>query len=226
MLPIPRLLVCSTAKLVNVSSKYCFQFSTSSCMRFPKIYTRTGDKGKSSTFTLERRYKDDMIFEALGSTDELTSAIGFAREFLPESCEHIDKQLQEVQCIIQDLAAAVATPKSSSKQRHIEKTKFTGNHVETLEIWIDEHTKNLPPLNNFILPSGGPGSAALHLARAICRRAERRVVPLVKDDEVDEAPMQYLNRLSDYLFTIARVVGLAAGREEFIYWQPKPRSKK
>ncbi|KAF8769865.1 Corrinoid adenosyltransferase like protein [Argiope bruennichi] len=199
-------------------------FATS-CGRF-RIYTRTGDKGKSSTFTGERRNKDDYVFEALGTTDELTSTIGFAREFLPESCEHINKQLQEVQCIIQDLQAAVATPKSSSKQRHTDKTKFPGAHIDTLEHWIDEHTKKLPPLNNFILPSGGPGSAALHMARSICRRAERRVVPLVRDDEVDEAPMRYLNRLSDYLFTVARVTGIACGREEFIYWQPKPRNAK
>ncbi|KFM65535.1 Cob(I)yrinic acid a,c-diamide adenosyltransferase, mitochondrial, partial [Stegodyphus mimosarum] len=195
-------------------------FCTSFKMFFPKIYTRTGDKGKSSTFTGERRNKDDDIFEALGSTDELTSAIGFAREFLPESCDNINKELQEIQCILQDLAAAIATPKSSSKERHREKTKFTGEQIETLENWIDEHTKTLPPLNNFILPSGGPGGSALHVARSVCRRAERRVVPLFRMDEIDDAPMRYLNRLSDYLFTVARVAGLAAGREEFIYWQP------
>ncbi|GIY57042.1 hypothetical protein CEXT_69891 [Caerostris extrusa] len=201
-----------------------YSFSTS-CQTY-KIYTRTGDKGRSSTFSGERRNKDDNIFEALGTTDELTSTIGFAREFLPESCEHINKQLQEVQCIIQDLQAAVATPKSSGKQRHLDKTKFPPSHVDTLEQWIDEHTKTLPPLNNFILPSGGPGSSALHMARSICRRAERRVVPLVRDDEVDAAPMRYLNRLSDYLFTVARVTGLACGREEFVYWEPKTKEKK
>ncbi|XP_015906557.1 corrinoid adenosyltransferase MMAB [Parasteatoda tepidariorum] len=212
---IPNLILVSRAKL-----------SRSPAVYYPKIYTKTGDKGTSSTFTGERRYKDDDIFEALGTTDELTSAIGFAREFLPDSCQNINIQLQEVQCIIQDLAASVATPKSSQKAYHEAKTKFPPEHVDVLENWIDEHTKTLPPLNNFILPSGGPGSAALHIARSICRRAERRVVPLVRDHEVDEAPMRYLNRLSDYLFTVARVSGLAAGREEFIYWQPKPNLKK
>lgn len=202
------------------------KFSISSEVYFPKIYTRTGDKGTSSTFTGERRSKDDDIFEALGTTDELTSSIGFAREFLPESCESINKQLQEVQCIIQDLSAAIATPKSSSKKSHEERTRFPVEHIDTLENWIDDHTKKLPPLNNFILPSGGQGSAALHVARSVCRRAERRVVPLFKAQEINEAPLKYLNRLSDYLFTVARVVRLASGQEEFIYRQPKVQSKK
>ncbi|GFT73082.1 hypothetical protein NPIL_27621 [Nephila pilipes] len=209
-------------------SKHCFLakrcISTSGATF--KIYTKTGDKGRSSTFSGERRNKDDVIFEALGTTDELTSALGFARAFLPESCKQVNEQLQEIQCILQDLAAAVATPKSSSKQRHMDKTKFSGAHIDTLEQWIDEYTKDLPPLNNFILPSGGPGGSALHVARSICRRAERRVVPLVREEEVDGATMRYLNRLSDYLFTVARVTGLASGKEEFIYWQPKPRGKK
>jgi len=180
-------------------------------------------QGKSSTYTGERRSKNADIFEALGTTDELTSAIGFARQFLPEACKNIDNELKEIQCIIQDLASAVATPKSSSKKHLEEKTKFCGDHVNTLERWIDTHTKDLPPLNNFILPSGGQGGAALHLARAICRRAERRVVPLYQAQEMDEAPLKYLNRLSDYLFTVARVVGLASGREELIYWQTKSK---
>ncbi|GFY55730.1 hypothetical protein TNIN_35661 [Trichonephila inaurata madagascariensis] len=216
--------------MFTVLSKYSHYFSakrfiSTSATTF-KIYTKTGDKGRSSTFSGERRNKDDVIFEALGTTDELTSAIGFAREFLPESCKQINDQLQEIQCILQDLAAAVATPKSSSKQRHMDKTKFSGAHIDTLEQWIDDHTKELPPLNNFILPSGGPGGSALHIARSVCRRAERRVVPLVREEEVDDATMRYLNRLSDYLFTVARVTGLASGKEEFIYWQPKPRGKK
>ncbi|KAG8176519.1 hypothetical protein JTE90_021810 [Oedothorax gibbosus] len=179
--------------------------STSSKAFIPRIYTRTGDKGTSSTFSGERRNKDDSIFEALGTTDELTSTIGFAREFLPETCENINKQLQEIQCILQDLASAVATPKSSSNERQAERTKFPIAHVDTLETWIDDHTKMLPPLNNFILPSGGPGSSALHMARTICRRAERR--------------------LSDYLFTVARVTSIATGREEFVYRKLKPKVK-
>lgn len=217
------------AAMFKLNGRFCIKklpLSICATAYFSKIYTRTGDKGKSSTFTGERRAKDDNIFEALGTTDELTSAVGFAREFLPKSCESINIQLKEIQCIIQDLASAIATPKKSSKNFHEEKTKFSDKHVDILENWIDEHTKDLPPLKNFILPSGGPGGAALHVARSICRRAERRVVPLVNANEIDEAPLRYLNRLSDYLFTIARVVGIASGCQEVIYRKPKSQPQK
>ncbi|KAG8521225.1 Corrinoid adenosyltransferase, partial [Galemys pyrenaicus] len=153
--------------------------------RIPKIYTKTGDKGFSSTFTGERRPKDDQVFEALGTTDELSSAIGFALEFITEKGHPFAEELQKIQCSLQDIGSALATPSSSSREAHRKHTVFQAGPVLELERWIDKYSSQLPPLTAFILPSGGRSSAALHLCRAVCRRAERRVVPLVQMGETD-----------------------------------------
>lgn len=185
--------------------------------RFMKIYTRTGDKGTSATFTGERRRKDDILFEALGSTDELTSAIGLAKEFCRDAGHPFIDRLEEIQCILQDVGSNIATPKSSAREKHNTLTAFSENHVTTLESWIDEYTQELPPLKNFILPSGGKCATSLHVARAVCRRAERRVTTVVRTREMDNEPLKYLNRLSDLLFTMARLAALYEGQEEKIY---------
>ncbi|XP_075678722.1 corrinoid adenosyltransferase MMAB-like [Dermatophagoides pteronyssinus] len=164
-----------------------------------RIYTRTGDSGTSGLFTGERRPKDDAIFEALGTTDELTSSIGLAREFINDPI--ILDELEQIQCILQDLQATVATPKSSSN-----------------EFQLQIHTDKLPPLRNFILPSGGKAASSLHLARAICRRAERRLIPLL-DEGLELPVVQYLNRLSSYLFIVARVCCQQEGHKEVVYWE-------
>lgn len=186
---------------------------------FPKIYTKTGDKGTSSTYTGERRSKDDIIFEALGSTDELTSAIGVAAEFCKDQV--LVNQLEQVQSVLQDIGSCVATPHSSAREAHLKNTEFKPTFTTDLEKWIDQYTEELPPLKNFILPSGGYCSSHLHVARSICRRAERRVVPLVKANEVSQEPLKYLNRLSDFLFTAARYAAMKDGKEEKIYSRPK-----
>ncbi|XP_076364295.1 corrinoid adenosyltransferase MMAB-like isoform X2 [Tachypleus tridentatus] len=188
----------------------------------PKIYTRTGDGGKSSLFTGERRPKDDMVFEALGSTDELSCNIGLARVIAKGLTGQLDAQLEKIQCILQDIGSAVATPKSSAREAHLRRTEFSPELVDELEEWIDKHTKHLPPLKNFILPSGGQSSAYFHVARAVCRRAERRVYPLISAGEVDPVVLKYLNRLSDYLFTVARLTAKIDGKEEKIYRKPRP----
>ncbi|XP_060579313.1 corrinoid adenosyltransferase MMAB-like [Ruditapes philippinarum] len=187
------------------------------CRRFMKIYTKTGDKGTSATFTGERRRKDDIVFEALGSTDELTSAIGLAREYCKDAGHPFIDRLEEIQCILQDVSSNIATPKSSARESHSNLTEFSVNYVPTLETWIDEYTQQLPPLENFILPSGGKSAASLHLARSICRRAERRVTTVVRAREMDTEPMKYLNRLSDLLFTMARLAAHLEGEDEKIY---------
>ncbi|KAF7661968.1 hypothetical protein LDENG_00248760 [Lucifuga dentata] len=189
--------------------------------RLPKIYTKTGDKGFSSTFTGERRPKEDHIFEALGNTDELSSAIGLAREFCLEKGHAFTYQLDKIQCVLQDVGSNIATPQSSARESHIKKTKFTSQPIADLEIWIDEFTAELPPLTNFILPSGGKSSAALHIARTVCRRAERSVAPIVRSGEADPDVAKFLNRLSDYLFTVARFAAMKEGNKEKIYKRPE-----
>nr|XP_033810687.1 corrinoid adenosyltransferase [Geotrypetes seraphini] len=190
--------------------------------KVPKIYTKTGDKGFSSTFTGERRPKDDQIFEALGTTDELSSAIGLAREFCIDHEHPFVDQLDKIQCMLQDIGSNVATPISSARESHLKRTSFDENPVLELEQWIDEYCDQLPPLTSFILPSGGKSSASLHLARAVCRRAERCVLPVVQAGEADPNVARYLNRLSDYLFTLARYAAKLEGNQETIYTKDDP----
>ncbi|NXI81798.1 MMAB protein, partial [Rhipidura dahli] len=190
--------------------------------RAPRIYTRTGDSGFSSTFTGERRPKGDRIFEALGATDELSSAIGLAGEFSSEKGHTFVDQLHKVQCMLQDVGSNLATPLSSAREAHRKRTSFSEKPVLELEQWIDNYSEQLPPLRAFILPSGGRSSAALHFSRAVCRRAERCVVPLVQAGEADPNVAKYLNRLSDYLFVLARYAAMKEGKEEKIYIKPEP----
>ncbi|XP_066466008.1 corrinoid adenosyltransferase MMAB isoform X2 [Tiliqua scincoides] len=188
----------------------------------PKIYTKTGDKGFSSTFTGERRAKDDQIFDALGTLDELSSAVGLSAEFGGESRHSFVEELHKVQCVLQDAGSNVATPISSARESHLKRTSFSEKPILELEAWIDRYSDQLPPLTAFILPSGGKSSTVLHLSRAICRRAERCVVPLVKAGEVDANVAKYLNRLSDYLFVLARYAAMKEGKTEQIYRRPEP----
>ncbi|GAB5579145.1 corrinoid adenosyltransferase isoform X4 [Prionailurus iriomotensis] len=156
--------------------------------KIPKIYTKTGDKGFSSTFTGERRPKDDQVFEAVGTTDELSSAIGFALELVAEKGHPFAEELQKIQCSLQDVGSALATPRSSAREAHLSNllsqpaaraqsgcAAFEAGPILELEQWIDRYSSQLPPLTAFILPSGGKSSSALHFCRAVCRRAERRV---------------------------------------------------
>ncbi|NXQ36393.1 MMAB protein, partial [Alaudala cheleensis] len=179
-------------------------------------------KGFSSTFTGERRPKGDPIFEALGATDELSSAIGLAGEFSSEKGHTFVDQLHKVQCMLQDVGSNLATPLSSAREAHLKRTSFSEKPVLELEQWIDTYSEQLPPLTAFILPSGGRSSAALHFSRAVCRRAERCVVPLVQAGEADPNVAKYLNRLSDYLFVLARYAAMKEGKEEKIYIKPEP----
>ncbi|XP_071428082.1 corrinoid adenosyltransferase MMAB isoform X3 [Pithys albifrons albifrons] len=120
----------------------------------PRIYTRTGDSGFSSTFTGERRPKGDRIFEALGATDELSSAIGLAGEFSSEKGHTFVGQLHKVQCMLQDVGSNLATPLSSAREAHLKRTSFSEQPVLELEQWIDSYSEQLPPLRAFILPCG------------------------------------------------------------------------
>ncbi|XP_032459371.1 corrinoid adenosyltransferase isoform X1 [Phocoena sinus] len=122
--------------------------------KLPKIYTKTGDKGFSSTFTGERRPKDDQVFEAVGTTDELSSAIGFAMELIAEKGHPFVEELQKIQCSLQDVGSALATPRSSAREAHLKHATFEAGPILELEQWIDRYSSQLPPLTAFILPVG------------------------------------------------------------------------
>ncbi|CAO3573885.1 unnamed protein product [Mortierella alpina] len=173
-----------------------------------------------------------LFSNALGTNDELSSSIGLAREFCldqGESVQGLVSQLEQIQCLLQDIGSNIATPRDSATAPRLARTEFDsdGQHVNDLETWIDAMDQELPPLTSFILPSGGKAAAALHVARSVSRRTERRVVPLAQEHRVDRSVAIYLNRLSDYLFTCGRYAAMKAGRQEVLYKKPRaPRVKK
>lgn len=175
-----------------------------------KIYTRTGDCGSTGLFGGPRVAKDDDRIEAYGTVDELNAVIGATRA--AGVGEVIDAQLAQIQHELFSIGAELATP---DPDRHQLRT-INSAHIETLEQWIDAHELTLPPLKNFILPAGTAASSQMHVARAVCRRAERRVVTLARRREasVSEALIIYLNRLSDLLFVLARAVNQRAGIQD------------
>ena len=185
-----------------------------------KIYTKTGDKGLTSNYVGNRIPKDDVIVEALGSTDELSSQIGLTRAWIANrhtSHEHQEllSLLAGVQCCLQDIGSHIATPPHTKQAASL--PSLSAELIKELESHIDAMTSQLPPLKNFILPGGGVTAGHLHVARSVCRRSERRVVPLVRAGDVSEQVGVYLNRLSDFLFTAARWVSHVEGEKDTIY---------
>ncbi|HVG25651.1 MAG TPA: cob(I)yrinic acid a,c-diamide adenosyltransferase [Thermoanaerobaculia bacterium] len=167
-----------------------------------KIYTRTGDRGETSLFGGARVAKNDARIQAYGTVDELSSFVGVARASrLPAA---VKATLEQVQHDLFELGAHLASPGTS---------RFAGvdaQRIAELEQAIDAMERELAPLTNFILPGGSTGAAQLHVARTVCRRAERLVVALHDDSAATQSTIAYLNRLSDYLFVAARF----ANREE------------
>jgi cob(I)alamin adenosyltransferase len=164
--------------------------------RLSKIYTRTGDDGTTGLGDGRRVPKDDARVEAYGTVDELNSAIGVMLA-VPTLPEDVRQCFTEVQHDLFDLGGELCIPGHRM---------ITAEHVTRLEQTLDAFNENLPPLKEFILPGGGPATAACHLSRAIARRAERRVWTLAARETVNPEPAQYLNRLSDLLFVVARVL--------------------
>ena len=162
------------------------------------------------------------MFDALGAVDELSAVIGLARVWARSAGHPYCWQLGRVQCVLQELGSLVATPRSSAREAHTRRagTALSPACLAELEGWIDEHTGRLPPLTRFVLPGGGVAGATLHLARTVCRRAERTVTPLARAAELDSSAAVYLNRLADFLFTVARVAAAADGVDEEIYDRP------
>ena len=183
-----------------------------------KIYTRTGDDGGTALFGGGRVRKHDPRVEAYGSVDELNSMLGWALTQLED--ETVRQRLELVQHDLFALGAELATPPAAEKRTRPEVPVLPLERVSAMEEWIDEADRTLPPLRAFILPGGSQGAAALHVARTVCRRAERAVVALAEDAPVDADILTYLNRLSDVLFTFARVENGRAGRPDVEWVKP------
>ncbi len=178
-----------------------------------KIYTRRGDSGETSLFGGERVRKDAARVEAYGAVDELNATLGLATAEL----EHTDliEHLRVIQASLFDLGGELATPDLEQREgRGKGMPQVSERDVADLESWIDRLEAEVEPLRTFILPGGTRSAALLHLARTICRRAERRVVSLSDKEAVPPVLLHYLNRLSDLLFVMARVVNRRGGGVE------------
>jgi cob(I)alamin adenosyltransferase len=175
-----------------------------------KIYTKTGDRGDTRLFDGTKVRKHDERVEAYGDIDELNSFVGAAAAFLQDS--ELPAMLADVQKDLFSVGAQLADPRF--KERASNKFELPLERITALEQAIDRFETELPPLRQFILAGGGPAGALLHIARTVCRRAERRVVRLSERVDVSAGVIQYLNRLSDFLFVVARLVNHREGKQE------------
>ena len=178
--------------------------------RLSKIYTRTGDRGTTGLADGSRVDKDSARIQAMGDVDELNCAI--AAVLVREVGPSVRECLIDVQHALFDIGGELAVPGASSVDER---------YVAGLEARLDEFNADLAPLKEFILPGGGEAAVAAHVARAVCRRAERRFIALAREEELNPHSRRYLNRLSDLLFVLARV--LAVGGDGEVYWQPGRR---
>jgi cob(I)alamin adenosyltransferase len=185
-----------------------------------KIYTRRGDDGSTGLFGGPRVGKDDLRVEAYGEVDELNSALGVALSSLddPRTAD-LRAFASSLQSDLFTLGAELATPDLESAPKTVPRIRAAD--VTRLEQEIDRLTADLPQMKFFILPAGSPGSAALHLCRTICRRAERTVVELSRRAPVSPEALAWVNRLSDLLFTMARAANLRVGMAEAPWVAPK-----
>jgi cob(I)alamin adenosyltransferase len=205
-------------------------------VRLNKIYTRTGDDGTTGLGTGERRPKFDRRVAAYGEVDETNSAIGLARVITAASSDPdlqtIDAMLKRIQNDLFDLGADLCAPEPGERDRKVDSRKparaalrIVMSQVAWLEAAIDQLNADLSPLRSFVLPGGAPAAAALHLARTICRRAERRIVALAasQGEPVGAAAIAYINRLSDFLFVAARAAN-DRGKTD-VLWNPGANQK-
>jgi cob(I)alamin adenosyltransferase len=181
-----------------------------------KIYTKTGDGGDTALFGGGRVGKDDIRVEAYGQVDELNSVLGLARA---EGLGELDALARTLQEQLFTLGSILATPAGSKAAKAI--PHLGAEWVTDMEQAIDGFDQELPALTTFILPGGSRAASLLHLARTVCRRAERRVVPLVRTGTVEAPVVVYLNRLSDLLFTMARMANLEAQVPDVPWTAPK-----
>src|SRR5881296_3262982 len=189
-------------------------------MRITKVYTRTGDAGKTRLAGGQQVWKDSLRVEAYGSVDELNSSLGVVRVFNAERASHdpavarLEEELRWIQNKLFDTGGLLAT---APGQTFKNMPQVTAKDVTRLEQLIDECQKDLAPLKEFILPGGGKVSGLLHQARTVCRGAERVCVRLSREEPVDAVMLKFLNRLSDTLFVLARWVAKTQGETEFLW---------
>ena len=174
-----------------------------------KIYTRTGDQGETGLFGGGRVPKDHPRVAAYGDVDELNSSIGLVRATAGK--EFFDELLEGVQRDLFSIGGHLATPDPERVRKALEKADLSPSRIKEFERVMDEAEQTLPPLRAFVLPAGTQTSVVLHLARTVCRRAERSVVHLAHSEAVPELFLVYLNRLSDLLFTLARLANRREG---------------
>ncbi len=182
-------------------------------VRLTRIYTRSGDSGQTSLTGGARVAKHDVRVAAYGAVDEANAAIGLARTVCSQET---DVLLARVQNDLFDLGADLSTPEDPASKKTL---WIVATQVERLEAEIDAINQNLPPLESFILPGGSPGAAFLHMARATIRRAERLACELAAAKEINPEALRYMNRLSDYLFVLARAENSRSGDKD-VLWQP------
>jgi cob(I)alamin adenosyltransferase len=213
--PDPRALRASLLRLPFARFALCPP-DPSDSVRAVKIYTKTGDAGETGLFGGPRVRKSDPRVEAYGEVDELNASVGAVRALVEDP--DIERELARIQEELFCVGAELATPHGAKARSAIPPVE--ASWAARLEGAIDAWSQELSPLSKFVLPGGTRAAAALHLARTVCRRAERRTVALTAEAEVLPAVLVYLNRLSDFLFVAARVANHRARKEEPL-WDPK-----
>ena len=190
-----------------------------------KIYTKTGDKGETSLYGGTRVSKAAARVESYGTLDELNAFIGLAKAEISD--EKVSSQLQKIQFDLFTVGSEAATPTDKlilANGKNRLDLMISEEEISELEHWMDDLDAELEPLQFFILPSGGKAAASVHVCRTVCRRAERAMVYLNETEEVRPELIKYLNRLSDYLFILARYISKISGEKEE-YWNPSARAK-
>jgi len=206
------------------------------------VYTKRGDKGTSQLFTGERQSKDGVIFEALGTVDELNANLGCVRSDILED-DKLSELTEEIETIIAwllDVGSHIATPRLAANDNEVgaasiakraptneqlNRSTFDPKRLKKIEAWIDLKLNKLTDLTSFVLPCGSQPVPNLHVCRTVCRRAERRIVSLVKFGTCDDIVLKFINRLSDYLFVLARYVSFLRNETEMVY-SSKSRSQR
>ncbi len=190
-----------------------------------KIYTKTGDKGETSLYGGTKVSKAAARVESYGTLDELNAFIGLAKAEISD--EKVLSQLQKIQFDLFTVGSEAATPTDKlilANGKNRLDLMISEEEISELEHWMDDLDAELEPLQFFILPSGGKAAASVHVCRTVCRRAERAMVYLNETEEVGPELIKYLNRLSDYLFILARYISKISGEKEE-YWNPSERAK-